>query len=377
MKDVGEEKQMRAYPLISFLPVLLLVGSCAGPTNPFGNEGLTLPPKIGHSDLPISIRSVSSVTEDFNVDPVSIHFSPKKMNFHQTRDFKVHIHDPNGVGPLSLIKFYYNKRDLTSQWMNKAKVTKDTHSKNVTIAFSGLKLPASRDHDIIVKYQHGHNHHFSLAKYESPDCSMTSLDPLGELTPFSKGITRQYEPLIEGLSSQEGVNPSMVAGLIAQESAFNPRAVSFAKAIGLTQVTSGASQEIVSNFEHFPVYPEIQEIPVPLIKTLILSGKLNQQNEWRLHPRYSILGGIHYLKRLEDYWFRGETQKIIHTVFPGRGDEVLDDIILASYNSGPFRVKKSLKARGKDWLNAHDLTEAKKYVKKVKSYCYHFAANHQ
>lgn len=350
---------------------LVLSFSCAGPMSPFGGLGLTPPEKE------VNFRALASEEEPFEAEPISISFSPKRQNLHETNQFTVEIFDPNGVGPLSQIQLYYNQRNVTDFWLSRAQVFKEKQGKRLFLKFEGLKLPAARDHQIIVRYQHGHANNYTTSLYELPECSMAGLEPLGQLSPFSKEVTEVYEPLIEGLSSQEGVNPSLVAGLIAQESAFNPKAVSFAKAIGLTQVTNGAAEEITDIFDHFPVYPKLDDLPVPMIKSLIISGKLNEENEWRLHPRYSILGGIHYLKRLEDYWYREETQKLIHRNYPHNGDDMIDDIILASYNSGPFRVKQSLKSRGQNWLNAKDLSEAKKYVRKVKSYCYHFASNHQ
>jgi soluble lytic murein transglycosylase-like protein len=56
-------------------------------------------------------------------------------------------------------------------------------------------------------------------------------------------------------------------------------------------------------------------------------------------------------------------------------DDLLINLLLASYNSGPYRVKRALIRKGPTWLEAKELREAKKYVKKVKSYCYHFSKN--
>ena len=48
------------------------------------------------------------------------------------------------------------------------------------------------------------------------------------------------------------------------------------------------------------------------------------------------------------------------------------DILLASYNSGAYRVKKSIIKNKKEWLFDDSLHEARKYVMNIKSYCYSF-----
>ena len=48
------------------------------------------------------------------------------------------------------------------------------------------------------------------------------------------------------------------------------------------------------------------------------------------------------------------------------------DILLASYNSGAYRVKKSIIKNKEEWLFDKSLNEARKYVMNIKSYCHSF-----
>lgn len=352
-----------------FVLALLTLLGCAGPTNPWGHYGLHMPDnkEVIH-ETPLNFRSLSSLEEE-----VTLAFFPRRQNFHQTSEFTLKIQDTKVIPDNAEISLYYNGTNVTASWLKGAKVSYNDDHKVMTLSFHGLKLLPQKDHDITVSYQRDNISRPVTKNYLAPTCSLAALEPLGDLGPF-KEEQHRYRHLIEGISGQEGVNPSLVAGLIAQESAFNPMAVSHAKAIGLTQVTRGASQHVLETFNDFQAYPELHTYPVPLIKTMILSGEVNAKNEWRLNPKHSIRGGITYLKFVENYWLSDHGHQVMIQNYPEEV-EVLDDLILASYNSGPYRVKKALQKRGKDWINSPQLNEAKKYVRKVKSYCYHFAAN--
>lgn len=348
------------------LNCLVLLLGCAGPSNPWGHYGLRLPPQ--KSEIPVNFRTLASLPKEEN--EATILFYPARQNFHQTTEFSVFIEDQNSIPDNAQLSLFYNGTNVTNTWLKKAQVELNEKQTLMTLTFHGIKLLAERDHDIVVRYQRNKLSQAINQNYLSPSCSLAALEPLGEWSNKNK----KYRHLIEGISSQEGVNPSLVAGLIAQESAFNPMAVSSAKAIGLTQVTKGAAQHVLDTYELYPTFPDLHTYPVPLIKTMILAGTVNPENEWRLNPKYSIRGGIHYLKFVEDYWLSRENHQVLLKNYQEEED-ILDDLILASYNSGPYRVKKALIKRGRNWLESTELNEAKKYVRKVKSYCYHFAAN--
>lgn len=403
---IDQKSWSRPSFLTGFFLFASLISSCAGPTNPWGNYGMTLPPQglnplelSGNVDsrsnaptAPIVVKTMDSLAQEEESnrdilrapsslshhieDEVSMNFFPKRQNFHQTTEFSVSIRDMKVIPDNAELNLFYNGTNVTSAWLKRAKISYNDDHRVMKVNFQGIKLLAQKNHNITVSYQRNKQSQPVTKKYMAPTCSLAALEPLGDLVPF-ESKQHQYRHLIEGISAQESVNPSLVAGLIAQESAFNPMAVSHAKAIGLTQVTNGASQHVLETFNDYPTYPELHTFPVPLIKTMILTGQVNSKNEWRLNPRTSIRGGITYLKFVEDYWLADHAHQLILQSYPNEFDveNILDDIILASYNSGPYRVKKALRNRGQDWLNSPHLQEAKKYVRKVKSYCYHFSAN--
>lgn len=402
IKTQAQERRTSPLKHILFLGAFLLI-SCAGPTNPWGNYGMTLPPHGHHTDAlandlplkdkaqdrPIVVKTLNDMTEEQGInyrgpsslndrieDEVSMNFFPKRQNFHMTTEFSVSIRDMKTIPDNAELNLFYNGTNVTTSWLKRSKISYNEDHKVMKIHFQGIKLLAQKNHNITVSYQRNRQSQPVTKKYMAPSCSLAALEPLGDLEPFQSKQHR-YRHLIEGISAQESVNPSLVAGLIAQESAFNPMAVSYAKAIGLTQVTRGASTHVLETYNDYPTYPDLHTYPVPLIKTMILSGQVNPKNEWRLNPRTSIRGGITYLKFVEDYWLADHAHQLILQSYPNEFDveNILDDLILASYNSGPYRVKKALKKRGQDWINSPHLQEAKKYVRKVKSYCYHFSAN--
>lgn len=362
----------KAYglPLASVFVLLSLFSSCAGPTNPWGHYGTRLPSKA--SELPVNFRTIGSLPDD-DIEEANIQFYPRRQNLHETSEFSVLIEDLKTIPDNALLSLYYNGTDVTDSWLKKAKISFSNNNTVMTMTFHGVKLLAQKDHDVIIRYQRNPLSKAITQSYLTPSCSLAALEPLGDLGDFTPK-EKTYRHLIEGISAQEGVNPSLVAGLIAQESAFNPMAVSHAKAIGLTQVTKGAAHHVLETYENFPSYPDLHTYPVPLIKTMILSGEVNAANEWRLDPKHSIRGGIHYLKLVEDYWLTQENHTVMLKNYTDEED-ILDDLILASYNSGPYRVKKALMKKGRRWLESDQLNEARKYVRKVKSFCYHFAAN--
>lgn len=360
--------------LFVWTALALLLVSCAGPTNPWGHYGTSLPSKT--NEVPVNLRTISSLPEDdfdSHHNETRILFYPKRQNLHETSEFTVIVEDPKTIDEDAVLNLYYNGTNVTDSWLKKARISFSNNHTVMTMVFHGVKLLPQKEHDVIVRYQRTPLSSAQTASYLSPTCSLAALEPLGSLGAFSPK-QKNYRHLIEGISAQEGVNPSLVAGLIAQESAFNPMAVSHAKAIGLTQVTKGAAHHVLETYDNFPTYPDLHTYPVPLIKTMILSGEVNAKNEWRLNPKYSIRGGIHYLKLVEDYWLTKENHQVLLKNYKDEED-ILDDLILASYNSGPYRVKKELIKRGRGWLESDQLNEARKYVRKVKSFCYHFAAN--
>lgn len=178
--------------------------------------------------------------------------------------------------------------------------------------------------------------------------------------------------MIDTTASKSKYNPSLLAGIVAQESGFDPKAVSWAKALGLTQVTPLAEEEIIKGHTNWPRYPNLNDMSFLKIKTKILTGEITAQKEWRLNPEYSLRGGISYLTYLNEYWSMPDNMKVVKSL-PGDEEINLSRVILASYNSGAARVKSIIKKKKVKWLEHESLKEAYKYIHKVSSYCYHFS----
>ena len=68
------------------------------------------------------------------------------------------------------------------------------------------------------------------------------------IAPFN--VNQKLEDKIITIAKKYDHNPSLIAALIAQESGFKSHALSYAKALGLTQVTPVAHREIPVSYTH-------------------------------------------------------------------------------------------------------------------------------
>lgn len=108
-----------------------------------------------------------------------------------------------------------------------------------------------------------------------------------------------YRELLERHTRQKSLDPYVVAGLIRQESEFNPKALSPAKAHGLTQVMPSTGRQLSRQ-----------------------SGMKRFTSRMLFEPDTNLRLGTLFMRQLLDSW-------------KGRWEEVL-----ASYNAGPSRVKR-------------------------------------
>ncbi len=113
------------------------------------------------------------------------------------------------------------------------------------------------------------------------------------------------------------IDPAMIAAVVAVESNFNPKARSYAGAIGLMQINGVTAR-----------YLKIKNI---------------------YDPRTNILAGARYLRELLEK-FDGDTK-----------------LMLAAYNAGPGAVKR--------YNGVPPYKETKKYIEKVMNF-FHFYKNH-
>lgn len=88
----------------------------------------------------------------------------------------------------------------------------------------------------------------------------------------------KYNDLIEKIAREEGIDPALLKALIAYESAYNAKAVSSAKAKGLTQVIAGtAKQHGVNNAQYLHI-PEVG----------IRTGAKELAKQWKKYKRLDL-----------------------------------------------------------------------------------------
>jgi soluble lytic murein transglycosylase-like protein len=146
--------------------------------------------------------------------------------------------------------------------------------------------------------------------------SMAQSEGTANIAATSEGATSssagssEYDPLIEQAAARYGLDPSVLHGLIQQESGFDPSAQSSAGASGLTQLMPGTATSL---------------------------GVVNP-----LNPAESIEGGARYLSQLMGQ-FGGNTEDA-----------------LAAYNAGPGAVRQ--------YGGIPPYAETQSYVSKVLGY---------
>lgn len=337
---------------------IILLSSCAGPTSPFGS--IELWSGDGHSFFPPS-REAGSEQE--------LTVYPKRQVLHKASDFKIEFNIEDAKdSPLNLpeIKMVYNKVDVTNTFLKAAKLSHGD-AKEAQFVFNNLNLKPDRHHQIDLFWRANIRNNFWHLAYLPPVCSMSDRQSLISTDPFKPKLS--YIKKIKEVAANQNLNPSLLAGLIAQESGFNPSQVSKAKAIGLTQVTSLADEQIKKYRTGWRSDPRIEALSVDEIKKLIKSREISISQDWRLDPIQAIEGGAVYINYLTAYWNLSENKSLLNA----SKQYDLTEVILASYNSGAARIKNKIKTNGDDWLNDKELKEAFKYVNSIVSYCYHFS----
>lgn len=353
--DVRTKRTMSALGCAAYL-ILTLTG-CAGPTTPFGAIN-------GFGSL---AKVVSSKFFGGMPSGTHIRFTPRRQVLHDRTTFDVVIDDPVGIPDSYNLLFIYNGRDMTSSFLRGAEVSyTDPKHKQLKITTKNLRLLAAKEHKIRVIYMRGQDTEPVVADFHPPTCQ--AFEPERSIASVHEfEAPQEYVQMINKYSRHENFNPYYIAGLIAQESAFDAGAVSPNKALGLTQITSLGEGEVLKENPKWPRYPGIEKMSVMQMKLKILNGEMNSKNEWRLNPDYSIHGGVNYMSYLKDYWNRPDKRAQIE-------DAELSEVLLASYNSGAARVSRAIDKRGPDWLQDEELGEARTYVRKVTSYCDSFSS---
>jgi hypothetical protein len=333
---------------------------CAGPTTPFG--GLN-----GFGKL---VEVIKEKTGAGTHNPV-ITFEPHHQLFHDKATLDIVIEDPKGVPRDHRLVLIYNGLDVTSTFLaHSERIYMDLRHNRMKLTMKNFRLPPGREHDIRLAYYREVDSEAIVANYEPPICPAFEHERRLASVPRFSASPRLVE-WIDIHSREEKLNPYYVAGLIAQESSFDPLAVSQGKALGLTQITYLGEGEVVKENPTWPRYPSINDMSALELKLAVLNGEVNARNEWRLNPELSVKGGVSYLAYLSNYWKREERKALLEKSV-GSSEQVLSEVMLASYNSGAARVARALDRRGADWLQDEELSEAKTYVRRVNSYCDHF-----
>ena len=146
-------------------------------------------------------------------------------------------------------------------------------------------------------------------------------------------ILRAYYPLvyadeIRRAARRTGLPPYLVAGIIRQESGFDPRATSPVGARGLMQVMPATAREVAASLDQ------------------------SYDPERLYDPEFSILLGSTYFSRVLE-------------MFDGNVE-----LALAAYNGGPYRIRRMWREREPgagvdDFLETLTIDESRHYVKRI------------
>lgn len=344
-----------------------MTSGCVGPTSPFGY----VPLKDVSTKKNWQMPDLSYFNHGQTITPpaVKVTFNPDAQVLHDKMDLTVTVFDPDKIPSNYEFKIFHNGLDVTKILKRHAIFNLDKNKTTLNIAFKNLRFKTGIKNEIFVQYYRGSN--LVISKfYQEPNCLLKQNRKIASIPQFD--LSNDYLSLINDLAEDAQINPAILNGIVAQESGFNPQAVSYAKGVGLTQVTSLAEKEVISKFEHWPRYNGIDELNYLVLKSMITLGQVNSQNEWRLNPKLNIKGGLEYLNFLKNYWEKPQNIFLIKNL-PGDFNVNFSRVVLSSYNSGAARTKSAIEEKGSHWENHEKLKEASRYIQKVSSYCYHFS----
>ena len=361
---------------IQLVLLLVLAGciGCVGPTTPLGAVDS---PARGHPtaapadpQLPAVLPELQAPAPDPLSQRAAILFSPENQRVHGPYTWRVLVLDPSGRAPadLSRVRLFYNDLEVTKAATAQFRV----HQKSITHAgqpalqleMPHLRLDPMEEHRIRVEYTTSTGQPL-VARYAFPILAgLGGQEPLATTAPFR--IDPELQGSIEDASGEFRVNPVVLAALIAQESSFNPHALSRARALGLTQVTHLTEPDIARQFPGWPRNPRLGRFSQRELRNLIPSV-INRGNEWRLDPEKSIRGGAFYLGYLRDRLQAESNRPYLDNVGTNR-ERLVAEASLAAYNSGLNRILYMMKTHGPEWLEQKQTREAKRYVRKILSY---------
>jgi len=345
---------------------LLFSAACVGPTTPLGALDHRSARHLGEWGRDVS---VSGTNESHPTKP-GIYFSPSYQQVHGPYTWEIIIIDPSGQATrdFSDIQIFYNGVDVSKaanyQFVPHYGKTLWGDQEVLVLGMPHLRLNTLDEHDIHVRYRTRNGEALS-ARYAFPsEIDIEAEESIQTTGPFD--IEPEILDAIVEAAKTFRINPVILAALIAQESGFNPHALSKAKALGLTQITHLTEKDISRNFAKWPRYPSIERLPRRRLKKMI-PEKINSRNEWRLDPVKSVWGGAYYLGYLKE---RVTYEKNLPIILKAgkKKEEAVTEASLAAYNSGLNRVLYIIDTKEEKWLEHRKIQEARRYIRKVISY---------
>lgn len=362
---------MMEYKLLPFIicqiPGLTLTG-CAGPHTPLGAIWTLNVPKLVLK--PGSVQEPIRYLASSETQLPRLRINPSRQILHGPATLTITIDESNEItGPEAFeLRVFYNGIDVSQSFIRQSRLIRFHNKNRLTIAIPSVRLPPEEDHQIEFLYKNKTGG-TAYARYYAPFCPSFVRQNVLQTGDFR--TPQEMISMIEEVATEGGFNPALLAGLIAQESRFNPKAVSWSRALGLTQIATAAEQEVAQQRPQWPRYSGIDQMDVLSLRNLLLAGTINARNEWRINPRKSAEGAVLFVQLLNERWSSYENEQRIRQLFPDP-EVARTELILASYHSGYARVLTALNRYGKRWLQSPDLREARKYVNRVFSYCSYF-----
>lgn len=304
----------------------------------------------------------------YNPSDARISFFPAYQIFHRPIDFTIRVVDPKGFVRPPKVQIVYNQKNVTADFLRIAKWKRV--SLNVfELNYKGLRLAPNSEHHISVSFRREIDGQTVEAEYLPPYCHIYA----DQKVTIPQQYAREKDTITQIIKAAKAknINPVFLTGLVAQESSFDPKAVSKNKAIGLTQVTSLAETAILPHISGWPRYSAISELSYAEVQYLIAIGEITARNEWRLNAPQSIVGGAAYLKEVEKFWKKADKELLYKDL--GDREVILSRLVLASYNSGATRVSEALERLGPRWLSDPELNAARQYINLAGSYCETFS----
>ncbi|HAZ12456.1 MAG: hypothetical protein A2X86_16850 [Bdellovibrionales bacterium GWA2_49_15] len=368
------------YILLVILAVAILA-SCAGPYNAVGPySAYTRGPTFSAQQINIPPNSIDSFLiqtpenshmrspAHFSSSRANITFSPDKMLFNTDTPLAITIRSATPLSKNYEIIASLNGQDVTAQAKRVI-----SNPKILTLYFNSAYFQKKLDYTFAVFFRNSPNDSWSDAVLEEAGCSLSAQDQFF----FPKSRSGKYAVIsyVELMSRKNNLNPSLIYGLINQESSFNPKAFSPKMAVGLTQMTLRAARQVAMAGPEWPIYENLESLPFIEGKFLIETGQIHGDMDWRLGPEKSIEGGIAYLRYLSDFW-----AKYLKGLNNSSSSQTLDreksmcNLVLASYNLGPARLKSILKESAESQQT--EWNKIRPYLRSIKTDCFQTSRGH-